>query len=119
MFETLGTHNIMARAIEVLVNGKRAGILQARSGSPVGVTVANIPNDHMRVWAYGSDDEETWYWQMPDIQDGETVSFRVIEANESEISKPYEIEKRDPEEVAESKRRAKEMREKALQEKDA
>ncbi len=49
----------MGRAIEVLIDSKRVGLLQARGGKPVGVTVANIPKDHMRVWANGSDDIET------------------------------------------------------------
>ena len=104
----------MARAIEVLVNGERVGILQARDGKPVGVTVGNVPRDHMRVWATGSDDHETWHWQMPDIPDGDEVSFRVIDALETEISKPYQIERRDPKEVEESKKRAKDMYRQAM-----
>ena len=109
------------RAIEVLVDGERVGVLQARNGNPVAVTVGNIPKDHMRVWAHGSDDEETWYWQMPDVYDGQTVSFRVIESDSLEISKPYEVEERDPEEVADIKRRAREgyQRAKARKNKDA
>jgi hypothetical protein len=107
----------MKRAIEVLIDGERVGLLQARGGNPVGVSVGNIPRDHMRVWATGSDDTETWYWQMPDVADGQMVSFRVVEIEDNEISKPYQIEKRDPEEVAENKRIAKEMYKKAMQEK--
>jgi len=109
----------MKRAIEVLINGKRVGVLQARGGSPVGGMVGNIPSDHMRVYAHGSDDHETLHWQMPDIPDGETVLFRVIDVEESEVSKPYKVKKRDPKEVAENKRIAREMRKKAMAEKDA
>ncbi len=105
----------MGRAIEVLIDSKRVGLLQARGEKPVGVTVANIPKDHMRVWANGSDDIETWYWQMPDVADGQTVQFRIMEVENDEISKPYIIEKRDPEEVAKKKKRAQEMYEKAMQ----
>jgi hypothetical protein len=99
----------MKRAIEVLVNGKRVGLLQARGGKPVGLAIGNLPSDHMRVWAHGSDDEEKWFWQMPDVPDGQLVSFRVIQAEPSEISTPDEVELRDPAEVAEMKRKSKEL----------
>jgi len=107
----------MKRAIEVLIDGKRVGLLQGRGGKSVGINVGNIPKDHMRVWANSNDDEESWYWQMPDVQDGQTVSFRIIEAEEHEISKPYQKEKRDPEEVAKSKMEARKLFKKAMKEK--
>lgn len=107
----------MKRAIEVLVDGQRVRLLQAPDGGPASVQLANVPGDHMRVWAHASSDDETWQWQLPDIQDGQTISFRVIQAEQHEITSPQEVEKRDPEQVAEGKRRAKEWLKEAMQKK--
>ncbi|MES2820974.1 MAG: hypothetical protein V4812_18520 [Pseudomonadota bacterium] len=98
----------MKRAIEVLVDGQRVKLLQAPDGGPASVQLANVPRDHMRAWAHASSDDEAWQWQLPDIQDGQTISFRVIQAEQHEITPPQEVEKRDPEQVAEGKQRAKE-----------
>ncbi|WP_137010776.1 hypothetical protein [Ectopseudomonas oleovorans] len=103
----------MKRAIEVLLDGKRVMLLQAPDGGPASVQLANVQENYMRAWAHASSDEEVWRWQLPNIQDGQAISFRVIQAEADDISPPQEVEKRDPEQVAAGKQRAKEWLEAA------
>src|SRR5262245_11180514 len=96
------------KALEVSINGKVIGVYVPPDGRPFSAMIANIPKAYMRAQVLGNDDLESWQWQLPDIQEGEVISFRMIEAARPDGVPPHRVTKRDPEEVAEIKRLAKE-----------
>jgi hypothetical protein len=51
-------------------------------------------------------DEESWQWQLPDIQAGQVISFRMVEASSGTGVPPQFVRSRAPREIAENKREA-------------
>ncbi|HEX7297230.1 MAG TPA: hypothetical protein VF251_15875 [Pyrinomonadaceae bacterium] len=72
----------------------------------------------MRAEVFASNDAELWQWQLPDIQEGQIISFRLIDADGEAGVPPHRVTKRDPEEVAENKRLAEEAYEPAMRERE-
>jgi len=107
------------KAIEVSLNGKVIGVYIPPDDQPFSVMMANIPRSYIRAQVLASDDEERWQWQLPDIQEGEIISFRMIEAERENGVRPHRVTKRDPEEVAEYKRLGKEAYERVMRERDS
>jgi hypothetical protein len=81
--------------------------------------VANIPRTYMRAQILASNDAERWQWQLPDVEEGQAISFRMIEAERENGAPPDRVTKQDPEEIAESKRLAREAYERAMREREA
>jgi len=52
------------------------------------------------------------------VQEGEAISFRMVEAGRQSGVPPHRVTNRDPEEVEEIKRLAKEASEQAVRERD-
>ena len=71
--------------------------------------IANVPRSYMRAQIMSNTDTERWQWQLPDVAEGEVISFRMIEANPESGVLPHRVTNRDPAEVAEIKRLAKEV----------
>lgn len=69
------------KALEVLVNGKAIGLYVPPEGECFNVIVANVPRTYMRAQVLSGNKTESWQWQLPDINEGETIAFRLVEAN--------------------------------------
>ena len=67
-------------ALEVSIDGKLVGVYVPPSDSPFAAMVGNIPRTYMRAHIMTGNDKESWQWQLPDIQPGQCISFRLIEA---------------------------------------
>ncbi|HWC96749.1 MAG TPA: hypothetical protein VG456_08370 [Candidatus Sulfopaludibacter sp.] len=94
------------KALEVLVDGVAIGIYVPPSGTPFFASVANVPHTYMRGQVQAADDNEEWQWQLPDISEGQTISFRMVDAQPGSGVPPHRIDQRDPADVAECKRLA-------------
>jgi hypothetical protein len=68
------------KALEVSINGKKIGVYVPPEGESFAAMVGNIPRKYMRAHIMTSTDKERWQWQLLDIQEGEVISFRRIEA---------------------------------------
>jgi hypothetical protein len=73
----------------------------------------------MRAQIMSASDTESWHWQLPDVKEGETISFRMVEAAPGTGVPPESVQQRDPEEIAETKRRAEEAFDEAMKEREA
>jgi hypothetical protein len=80
--------------------------------------IANVPKMYMRAQTLAGNDAERWQWQLPDVQEGETISFRMVEAERESGVPPHRVTNRDPEEVEEIKRSAKEASEQAMRQRE-
>ncbi len=103
-------------ALEVSIDGKLVGVYVPPSDSPFAAMVGNIPRTYMRAHIMTGNDKESWQWQLPDIQPGQCISFRLIEAPVGSGVPPQFVRPRDPQEVDENKREAKKMYAKAKRE---
>lgn len=106
------------KALEVSINGNVIGVFAPPNGEPFCAMIGNIPKMYMRAQVLASNDVEQWQWQLPDVQEGQVISFRMIEANRDSAVPPHRITKRDPEEVAEIKKMAKEGYKRAMREQE-
>jgi hypothetical protein len=84
------------KALEVLVNGEVVGLYVPPEGECFGVMLGNVPRTYMRAQVSAGNKTETWYWQLPDIKEGETVSFRLVEAAGKEGVPPQRRVPNDP-----------------------
>jgi hypothetical protein len=107
------------KALEVSIDGKALGTFVPPEGASFAAMVGNIPRAYMRAQVMSANDTESWHWQLPDVKEGETISFRMIEAPPGSGIPPESVQQREPEEVAETKRRAKEAFAEALKEREA
>lgn len=94
------------KALEVSMDGELVGVYVPPSGASFTAMVGNIPQKYMRAQILTSTDEESWQWQLPDIQPGHTISFRMTEAVAGSGIPPQFVRPRDPGEVAETKKAA-------------
>lgn len=69
------------KALEVLVNGEVVGLYVPPEGECFSAVVANVPRTYMRAQVMSGTKTEAWYWQLPDIREGETIAFRLVEAD--------------------------------------
>jgi hypothetical protein len=94
------------KALEVSVDGKVIGIFVPPEGKPFAAMVGNIPRSYMRAHVMSGSETESWQWQLPDISEGQTISFRMVEAAPGSGIPPQHVRQRDTEEVDEIKRTA-------------
>ena len=71
----------------------------------------------MRAHVVSGNINESWQWQLPDVSEGQTIAFRMVEAAPGSGVPPDYIRHREPEEIAETKRLAAEGLAKAMEEK--
>jgi hypothetical protein len=84
------------KALEVLVNGEFVGLYVPPEGECFGVVLGNVPRTYMRAQVSAGSKTESWYWQLPDIKEGETISFRLVEAAGREGVPPQRRVSNDP-----------------------
>jgi|SRR5215204_45845 len=106
------------KALEVSIDGKVVGVFVPPDGETFSAGLANIPKTYMRAQVFSGNDLEHWQWQLPDVQEGQVISFRMIEAEREVGIPPHRVSKRDPGEVAENKKLAKEAYERAMRERE-
>jgi hypothetical protein len=92
------------KALEVSIDGVLIGVYVPPGGACFTAAVGNIQHEYMRAHITTGTDEEHWQWQLPDIQAGQTISFRMIEAPGGSGVPPQFVQARDPREVAENKK---------------
>jgi hypothetical protein len=107
------------KALEVSIDGQVIGIFVPPPGEPFVATAGNIPRSYMRAHVMSGDRSESWQWQLPDVNEGQSISFRMIEAAPGSGVPPQYVRQRDPEEIEESKRMAAECLEQAMKEREA
>lgn len=84
------------KALEVLINGEAVELYIPPEGECFGVMLANVPRTYMRAQVSSGNKTESWYWQLPDIEEGETISFRLVEAAGREGVLPQRRVPNDP-----------------------
>jgi|SRR3989344_6711229 len=94
------------KALEVLVNGKAIGLYVPPEGECFSAIVANVPRTYMRAQVLAGSESENWQWQLPDIQEGETIAFRLVETNGRTGVPPHRVTPKDPKQVREIKKEA-------------
>lgn len=107
------------KALEVLVNDEVIGLFVPPEGECFSVMVANVPRTYMRAQVMSGNKTENWYWQLPDIKEDETISFRLVEANGRAGIPPQRIEPKDPKRTKALKRKAARVWARAKKEKKA
>ena len=96
------------KALEVSIDGKVIGTFVPPADEPFVAGVGNIPGTYMRAHIMSGKDAELWQWQLPDVNEGQTISFRMVEAEAGSGIPPQFVRQRDPEEIVEIKRLAEE-----------
>jgi hypothetical protein len=104
------------KALEVSVDGNVIGIFVPPEGESFAALVGNIPRSYMRAHVMSGNEDESWQWQLPDIDEGQTISFRMVEAAPGSGIPPQHVRQRDPKEIAETKRLAEEAFAQAIKE---
>ena len=94
-------------AVEVLINRKRVGVYVPPEGCTFAAMVGNIPRRYMRAHIMAGNDAESWQWQLPDIQPGQLISFRLVKAAVGSGVPPQFVRPRDPREVEGTRKAAK------------
>lgn len=107
------------KALEVSIDGTAIGIFVPPAGKPFVAGVGNIPGTYMRAHITSGNDTELWQWQLPDVNEGQTISSRMVEADAGSGIPPQFVRQRDLEEIAEIKRLAKEGYAQAMREREA
>jgi len=86
------------KALEVLINSEVVGLYVPPEGECFGVMLANVPRTYMRAHVTSGNRTEDWFWQLPDVKEGETISFRLVEAADRAGVPPQERKPKDPKE---------------------
>jgi hypothetical protein len=87
------------KALEVSIDGRVICIFVPPPGEPFVASVGNIPRSYMRVHIMSSTLSESWQWQLPDLDEGQTVAFRMVDADAGSGVPPDYIRQRAPEEI--------------------
>ena len=98
----------MPNALEVSIDGKVVGIYVPPAGKCFSAMLANIPKTYMRAQVISGSDNEDWYWQLPDIEEGQIISFRMIHATQDEGVPPERVVPRNRDEYEKLHKLAKE-----------
>jgi hypothetical protein len=96
-------------AVEVSIDGERIGVYVPPAGGHFSAMVGNIPRTYMRAHIMSGNDSEDWQWQLPDVQPGQTISFRLVEAAPSAGVPPQFVRPRHPRDVARCEREGKKL----------
>jgi hypothetical protein len=85
----------MVKALEVSLDGTPLGLFVPPLGEPFAVFVGNIPRRYMRVQVVSGTRKESWSWQLPDVQEGQVLSLRMVEAKPGSGRPPASITPRE------------------------
>lgn len=107
------------KALQVSSDGEVIGVFLPPEGCPFAAMVGNIPKHYMRAHIMSGTDAESWQWKLPDISEGQTICFCMVDAKPGSGVPPHFIRPIDPAEVSENKRRAKAAYEKAMKERQS
>jgi hypothetical protein len=107
------------KALRVMVDGDLVGIFVPPEGGSFVARVGNIPRRYMRVHISAGTLEESWHWQLPDVQPNQTISFQMIEAELGTGVEPHQIRQTHPDEVEQIKKLAPVLMAKAFEEQAA
>jgi hypothetical protein len=94
-------------ALEVSIDGTLVGVYIPPEGGTLAAMVGNIPRRYMRAQVMSSNDAEVWSWQLPDIQPGQTIAFRLVASPVGSGVPPQFVRRREPQEVENTKQQAK------------
>lgn len=100
-------------ALEVTVDGLTVGVYVPPPGGTFAAMLGNVPRTHMRANVTSGNDVEVWSWQLPDIQPGQSISFRLVVPQGLGVP-PQSVQPCDPAEAADKKRQAKLAYEQAM-----
>jgi hypothetical protein len=81
------------KALEVLLDGEVLGTFIPPKGGWFVASVGNIPRTYMRANIRAGTLKERWQWQLPDIQEGQLVAFRMVEAKPATGVTPHRVRK--------------------------
>ncbi|MGD0527713.1 MAG: hypothetical protein ABSE49_21450 [Polyangiaceae bacterium] len=95
-------------ALEVSIDGIIVGVYVPPEGGTFAAMVGNIPRHYMRSQITTGNDTESWSWQLPDIQAGQTITFRLVEAPVGSGVPPQFVRRRDLDAVEKTNQLAKE-----------
>ena len=88
---------ISTKSIEVSVDGKVIGVFVPPEGESFAAMIGNIPRSYMRAQIMTGTELERWQWQLPDIQEGQVISFRMLSAQLGSGVPPHYVTKIDTE----------------------
>lgn len=94
------------KALEVLLNGQVIGLYVPPEGECFSAMVANVPRTYMRAQVLTGNEKENWQWQLPDIKEGDTIAFRLVEANGRAGIPPQRVTPKDLAQVKRIKKEA-------------
>jgi hypothetical protein len=83
------------KALEVLLDGEVLGTFVPPKGGSFVASVGNIPRRYMRAHIRAGTLKERWQWQLPDIQEGQLIAFRMVEAKSGTGVTPHRVRKVD------------------------
>src|SRR3972149_4996358 len=76
------------KALEVCIDGQVVGLYVPPAGKTFAAMLGNIPRTYMRAHVTSGTDEESWKWQLPDVKEGQVISFRGISRSLSSRGAP-------------------------------
>jgi hypothetical protein len=83
------------KAVEVSIEGRVVGLFASPEQGPWFAMVGNIPRKYMRAHIMTQTPTEAWQWQLPDVQEGERIEFRIVEATPNDIRPAQFVRKLD------------------------
>jgi hypothetical protein len=104
------------KALQVWIDGREIGIYVPPKDGHFSAMLGNIPRTYMRAFVSAGNGSEGWQWQLPDLKEGETISFRMIDAKRRAGRRPQSKWKYSAEEIAERTRLAREGYARAMKE---
>ncbi|MDR3616729.1 MAG: hypothetical protein P4L53_24445 [Candidatus Obscuribacterales bacterium] len=81
----------MTKALEVTIDGKIIGVYVPGAGRVFSASLGNYSETCMEGHVHSGSDKENWYWQLPDINEGQIISLRIIETSEKGVP-PQRVE---------------------------
>lgn len=108
----------MTKALEVKIDGELVGVFVPPDHKPFGVMLGNVPISYMRCQVTTGSDEESWYWQLPDLQEGQEITFKLIDAEPGSGLSPDRVETKDPKQLEKRKAAAAEAYKRAVAERN-
>jgi hypothetical protein len=75
----------LAKALEVTIDGKIIGLYVPGAGKCFSASLGNWPKTHMEAHVHSGSDQEDWHWELPNINEGQIISFKIIETSEKGV----------------------------------
>lgn len=114
----IGQEQLM-KALQVSINGDVIGVFVPPEGSPFAAMLGNIPKHYMRAQIMSGTHAESWQWRLPDIAEGQTISFCMVDAEPGGGVPPQFKRPIAPAERSANRRRARTAYEKAMKERQS